>query len=748
MNKKFQYYLYAFLCLGLVTSCSKDTFDEYYGRPDNLADPIFQQLDARGNFKNLTTLIDKAGYKEILSKSGYWTMMAPNDEAFTKFFQEKGISDVSKVDTETAGKIVRYALIYNAFRLEELSDYQSSAGWVVDNAFRRRTAFYDGFLTKTIDGKPTVITGSNRNNKAGTGINYYISGDSNNKYISYFESEYFNAQKLAASDYTFFFPNKEYTGANVLEGTIKEADIVAENGIIHEVSQVSLPPVNLDQYIESSSQYSLFRDVMEKNLVTYIFNQDATNTYHNFTGKSDKVYIKVWDATLPFSPNNENFLKAEDNDGQSNAYTMFVPDNVAFQEFINTILLKNYSSLDKLPKYVFQDLFKAHAVANTVWPSKIYSYYNALNEEIKFNMSDIKEAKVLSNGFFYGTGKVQESDLFYTVYTSAYLDPKYSIATNLFNDKSSGYKEIISDINQKYTLFLPSDEVLRRMGFNYDINRPGAEWKYTSPVTGATEASAVAKLRLMRLLYNGIVPTPNGELNDLSGSGIIRSGDAVISGEYIKWSNNKVFAAGNEAMSNTVPIVGYEDRKNGRTYYIDGILEFSTEYQGLKIKRMGTASGSNCSSFYNYLLNSALYDDATGKIQGVDVGTFYTFVIPSNAAITQAVKDKVLPGNPATGVPNYIPALASEKDLVTEFIRYHILASQTASSDGLSMGLFETLRKDKLGEKTFITVSSTPGTLTFKDSKDRIANFIPGSSNNLADRSLIHIVDNYLLYTE
>lgn len=737
------------MLLGLVTSCSKDTFDEYYGRPENLADPIFQQLDARGNFKNLTALIIKAGYKDILSKSGYWTMMAPNDEAFTKFFQEKGISDVSKVDAETADKIVRYALIYDAFLEEELSNYQSSTGLIADNAFRRRTAFYDGFVTKTIDGKPTVIIGSNRNNKVGTGINYYVPTDSNNKYITYFESEYFNARKLGTYDYTFFFPNKQYTGSNVLEGTINESDIIAENGIIHEVSQVSLPLVNLDQYLENSNQYSLFRDVMEKNLVSYVFNQDATNTYRNFTGKSDKVYVKVWDATLPFSPNNENFLKVADNDGQSDAYTMFIPDNLAFQEFINTVLLKNYASLDKLPKYIFQDLFKAHVVANAVWPSKIYSYTNALNEEMKFNMNtDIKEAKVLSNGFFYGTNKVQVSDLFYTVYTSAYLDPKFTIATNLFNDKSSGYKEIISDINQKYTLFLPSDEVLRRMGFNYDSNRPGAEWKYTSPVTGATETSPVAKLRLMRVLYNGIIPTPNGELNNLSGSGIIRSGDGIMTGEYIKWSNNKVFAAGNEVLANTVSIVGYEDRQNGRTYYIDGILEFSTEYQGLKIKRLGTAQQSNCSSFYGYLKNSSLFDETTGKIAGVSTGVSYTFVIPSNAAIKQAVMDGVLPGTIATGVPNFTPTTQLEKDLINDFIRYHILANRTASSDGLSIGLFETLRKNKLGEKTYITASSTPGTLTFKDSKNRSANFIQNSSNNLADRSLIHIVDNYLLYTE
>jgi hypothetical protein len=213
MKKKI-HHLLVFSFLVLLSSCSKDAYDDYYERPDSLEPPIYQQLEARGNFKNLLVLIEKAGYKDILGKAGYWTMMAPNDEAFTKFFQEQGISDVNKVDAETASKIVKYALIYNAFRADQLSDYQSGTGWVADNAFRRRTAFYDGFQNKTINGKPMVVVGSNRNGG-------YLSGDNNNKYISYFEKEYFAAKGLTSNDYSFFFPGSTYTDFNLLGGSVK-----------------------------------------------------------------------------------------------------------------------------------------------------------------------------------------------------------------------------------------------------------------------------------------------------------------------------------------------------------------------------------------------------------------------------------------------------------------------------------------------------------------------------------------------
>ena len=744
MKKKIHYYLFVLPFLALMASCSQDVFDEYYARPEGLEDPIYQQLEARGNFKSLTALIGKAGYKDILSKAGYWTMMAPNDEAFVKFFQEKGFSDASKVDSITAAKIVRFALIYNAFRSEQLSDYQSGAGWVVDNSFRRRTAFYDGFQTKTINGKPMVVVGSNRNNRGGS--TYYVAGDNNNKYVSYFEKEYFAAQSLSAYDYNFFYPNVAYTDFNIFGGTIKQANILAENGVIHEVSEVSMPLVNLDQYLEDNSQYSLFRSLIQTNLVTYVFNQGATTTYRNFTRKSDDAYVKVYDVALPFSPNNENFLKQADNDGQNDAYTMFVPENSALQPFIDNVLLKNYPSLDKLPKYIFQDLLKAHMVSNAVWPSKLGTYNNALDEDLRFNLkTDVKEAKALSNGFFYGTSKVQASNLFFSVYTSAYLDPKFTLATRLFNDGSS-YREIVSNINQKYTLFLPSDAVLRALGFDFNISR--SEWNYISPVNGVASSAVSARLRLLRVLYNGIVPTPNGELNDLSGSGIIRSGDMDIPGEYIKWKNNTVYGAGNEVLVNAAKIIGHEDQQNGRTYYIDNIIEFSEETPGIDLKFLALATGSEYANFYNYLKNSTSMYFAGDKIAGVDLGISYTFVIPNNAAIVKAVKDGVLPGNVTTGAPNYAPATLGEQDLVADFIRYHILVTKTVSDDGHLGGQFETLRKDSKGEKTYVSVLSDKGVLTFVDKAKRSSNYIPSMSNNLADRTLIHLVDNYLLYTE
>lgn len=729
----------------LVSGCRKKEFDEYYGRPDWLADPIYQQLTAHKNFTNLLSVIDKAGYKDILSKSGYWTMFAPNDAAFQKFFKEKGISGIEAVDSTLAQKIVKYALVYNAFKTDHIADYQSSAGWMPNLAYKRRTAYYDGFYKETVNGKEMVVIASNRNNDAAG--NFYVPGDNNNKYVPYFHDKFIQAQNLSASDYNYFYPNQSYTGFNFIGGKVEQADIIAENGVIHEVSEVSLPLPNFDQYLAANPQYSLFKSILDKYLVQYIKNESATKTYQILTGKSDDVYVKVYDPALAFSPNNENYLKQMDNDGQSDGYSMFVPTNEVLQKFIDDVLLENYTSLDQLPKYVLVDFINAHMWQNTVWPSKFKASINFLQEEARFNnTTDIVDKKILSNGIFYGTNKVQASNVFYTVYTKPYLDPKYTLMTRALNE-GDGYKGIISNPNRKFTLFMMSDDVLKSLGYSYNITR--SEWNYMSPDSNVI-AGSLAKSRLLRILYNHIVLTPAGELNNLSGSGIIRSGDRDIAGEYIKYDNNKVFAAGNEDLGNVVNITGYKDVPNGRVYYTDNILQFSEQFVGKQLKKLADESGSEFSNFYKYLEHSSLYDKTAGSIKGVSLGTSYTFLIPDNAAILAAVNDGVLPGTgtaPAK-VPNFAPTTLVEQDMVTKFLQYHILAKKTIGADGLETGPVETLFKNELGDVVFVNAINVPGLLKFEDANFRTVNIIPAQSNHLADRALIHLIDNYLLYKD
>ena len=103
-------------------------------------------------------------------------------------------------------------------------------------------------------------------------------------------------------------------------------------------------------------------------------------------------------------------------------------------------------------------------------------------------------------------------------------------------------------------------------------------------------------------------------------------------------------------------------------------------------------------------------------------------------------------GTGPTYTPNFTPTLQSSKDSVNRFIWYHILGKGTVVPDGKKTGSFETLFKKANGDATTVTINSSPNIMQIKDDYSRIANLILISSNNLADRAVIHLIDNYLQY--
>lgn len=737
MNKLVQRTLPFLMLVILFSDCRKKAFDEYYGRPENLAAPIYQQLEAKGNFKNFLQCIDKAGYKGTLSAAGYWTIFAPNDKAFQQFFTGRGITDIAQLDSGTCKQIVTYSLVYNAFAKARLGDFQSSAGWVPNQAFKRRTAYYTGYYTDTtITGQQVKALGDNRNGA-------FIIGDNNNKHIPYFVDNFLTANKLTAADYNYFYPNTNYSGFNVIDASVVTPDIVAENGFIHEIDKVLLPLPNIDQYLNSNPQYSEFKKLFDKYMVQFVLNPDATSRYKLLGGSGD-VFIKDYNAALAFSPNNENFLKLQDNDAQSGDYTMFVPANDVLKEYINNVLLEHYKSLDDMPLEIIIDFLNAHLWQASVWPSKFAETNNFQGEPARFDAkTDVIDKNILSNGIFYGTNKVQQANVFSTVYGKVYLDPDYLLMTRILNT-APNYGLNIRIPTIKYTVIMMSDDVIKSFGYNY--NTSVLAWQYTPPGSSVVISGNAARDNLLRIVATHIIPTPNGELDNLAGSGIVES----INGEYIKYKSGKLISAGLEDAGDEATVSATKTAVNGRVYYADKLLTFTDKKIGSEIVALGGTSAAT-SDYYDFaqlLKSSPLYTASTGDILGVSPGAFYTVFVPDNAAIEAAATAGLLPAL-ADGSPNLNnkPAWSqADKDLVNSFILYHFLNKNTVVPDGKKTGSFETLYKDLNGDPGTIKINSAPNSMQVTDNFGRVSNVRTDRSNNLADRCVIHLIDNYLQY--
>ena len=744
MNKYLQRLLILFTIAIFLVNCRKKAFDDYYGRPATLEPPIYQQLTAKGNFKNILAAIDKAGYKNILGAAGYWTFFAPHDSAFQVYFKDKNIAGIDQLDSIACQKIVTYCLVYNAFKKERIGDYQANTGWVINNAFKRRTASYKGVYDGTdATGKAVKLINSNRNNN---GFVFFADADNNNKYLPYFVDNYMTGKGLTAADYNYFYPNTAYTGFNVVDAIVTERDIAAENGVIHVINKVITALPGLDEYLSSDPNYSEFKKLFDKYLIQYALNPLATQKYQNVNGGSAQIYTKIFNANLAFSPNNENFMKLQDNDGQANSYSMFVPTNAVLLNYINTVLLEYYSSLDAIPIGIIYDFVNAHLWQTTVWPSKFKTTFNYLGEEARFDpAANVVDKKILSNGIFYGTNKVQEANVFSSVYGKAYLNPKYSIMTSLLNQE---LKFQIANIRQKYTLFLVSNDAINAAGYVADPtvdNNPNFQWKYTPPGGGPVITGSSVLVRLLRIINSNVIP--GIDVTSIAGSGVVMS----YGGEFVRYENNRVFSSANQFAGTTIKNNDTRTAKNGTVYYIDSILDYSNFTHGTYIKKLGLPPTSEFNSFWQYLNSSPIYNQATGEILNVAGGTFYTFFIPNNAAIKAAVNAGLLPGTgiAPNKVPNFNPLLPAEKEMVSKFIYYHILNKKTVATDGMESGAYETLFRRGNGDAGSLFINNVAaGSMVVTDMNTRSANVILPASNYLANRFVVHLIDNYLKYTD
>ena len=721
------------ICI-LLVNCRKKQWDEYYNRPEGLEPPIYQVLQSKGNFSTLLTCIDKAGYKNILSNAGYWTLFAPTNEAFTRYFKEQNITGIEALDSAAAQKIVRFCLVYNSFNTDRLDDYQGTAGWVADDAFKRRTTWYELYDTATVNGQPAHIIATNRNN-------FYALSDNNNKYIPYFTNPFFTKRKLTASDYNYFYPGSSFTGLNVMDAAVTENNIAAENGTIHVIDKVLAPVPNIDKYLASKPQYSLFKSLLDRFLVNYAENADVTRRYQVLTGASDKVYIKYYNTGLAFSLNNENYLKTQDNDAQMNGWTLFAPTNDALEPYLKTVVLEHYNNdlnnLGKLPTDIVIDFLNAHMWQAPVWPSKFASTGNQLGEPARFDPNaDIVEKKILSNGFFYGAGKVQESNLFSTVYARPYLDPKYTLMTRLINNE---LKPVVTNPVFNYTILMMSDDMIRGLGFDWDAN--SSTWINIKPgVLGSGDAPGTVK----RLANMHVIATPKNELGNLTGEGIIET----MGGEMIKFNNGQFYAAGNIDSNVNASVISSKTMKNGTAYYIDRLLYFSAVTPGKRLEALSSIAGSPYYNFFQYLKNSKLYTASTGVISATPLGFFGTYLIPDNAAILAAVNDGLLPGTGTAPnkVPNFTPIDATEQELVSKFIQYHILKKSVvhdAKTNGNIESVYRSLLNDQIG---IVTVNNDAANFSFTDAFGRTAFINVAGSNVLADRIVIHSINTYLKY--
>ena len=761
MRKKFAvfYILTGIVMSGWLMSGCENEKDTYYDRPEWLEPPVYQQLEKMGNFTLFLKCIDISGNKSVLSGAGYHTIFAPTDSAFKVFLSEQNIQSIDQLDLNTAKKIVAYAMVQSRYSIDELDDYQSVDQEVEQNAlqdiaFKRKTSYYKWTYEEDIPvyGMNKVIDANGVGPKEYTGASISYS-DNNFKDIPYFTSAFMDNTGLSASDYNFFYPDVTLGDVNVVDARVLQKDIYAENGIIHVVDKVILPLPNIEEVLAEKDQFSTFRSLINEYLRRYqladryflLLNEEVTGSYED-------VFIK-WYPLMYFSPNCENYLRhggGEEFDDQIGGFTMIAPTNDALDKFFNEKFLKYYDSIQMVTDEQIADLINAHLWKDCVWPSKFNNtqYTNIHGEGARFDInSNIIDKEMCSNGLFYGTNVVQGSDLYYTVYGDAALNPEYITmfkAINTFPTIQTLLKNNNPDLNVQ--LILVNNHQFEDIGITYNYGRDDWEITDNNPL-GDNVMVALERFLNLHIFINKDV--------DFEVPGIYKSG-IYENGEYVKVAAYRrryyVTSSGNANPFGGSQYLGpIEDvATNGQSYTLAEPILFSTDNVGVQIER----NRANFQMFMTYLEKSVnstspvdpesnmdgyIYSIITKAITDVKISENNTICIPNDAAMQQAVDDGYLPEITIADFND------NDQLLVNNFVRYHILAKQILAPSIDYNNAISTNYKTVDGE-TYVVVKCENDVMEITDSELRKAYVVNNKSNILSNRAIIHQIDNYLRY--
>ncbi|MFM2293417.1 MAG: hypothetical protein RIS29_3230 [Bacteroidota bacterium] len=692
------------LILILTVRCSNDK-DAYFLRPGWLEPPIYDVLKEKGHFTNYLKCVDKTLYSSVLQGAGLYTVFAPNDSAFNVFLTKNGYNSIADIPDSTVEKIVSYSICYSTYTLDSLG---------VRGGYKYKTQYY-ALPYRDAEFNNEWVVDQTMENGWTTAYNNY-------KFLPTFTNAFFssNTPALTAADYNVFFPNVTFNGKNVQGGQILNADMRAENGIVHEVSTVNLPLNNIADIIKKP-EFSLYRSLVDAkdNYGDYLF-----RTYLDINSPTmlkaiqkimpkeniDRVFIKFYTG-LNYSLNLENVL---DESGkytpEKSGYTMIVPTNDALTEYMNLRVLKYYADAQSLPSDIVQTLIMAHMVPSLVWPANYASSVNGNGDYLngegntgkQFSQSGISGATLASNGFVYHSSKAISSRIFESVYSELFINPAHKWANIGFvNNFNSSLREDLQKcslngfMSERYTLITFDDQLLKDDGFSYN----STDNTFSHSVSGVNANNRLTRL-LREHVFEGLQNNEvKSEISDFATTGISNEDNwnfTVTSyGDPVRYKNNQMQAAGNIEDNSFVNLTKINDTYlNGTVWKADKPLQYSPRVTGTsddkKFKELSLweyldrarTQNPNVKLFVDYLQKciKTYPDDATSTaLDGISAEQFYTVLMPNNTAMQAALSAKVIP--PIDSVGSAFPTAFARAAF---FINSHIIQGRVLVDDNKS----------------------------------------------------------------
>lgn len=751
-----------------VLSCRDDLKESKYERPDWLAGKVYSQILEFPELSTFAQCLELTGYDTIINVSGSYTVFAPSNEAFDKWFAQKpGWNRVEDIPADELNQLVKYHIVQNAWSKQQLRSLDVF-GWIdtldLNNnkprGFKRETLLREdnrkyGWTQigerRTL--RPVIL------DTLKSSMHRRVITDSR-KYAPVFFGEYLNIYDLTRNDYEFYF-NRPFEGAaNLYYGNAKISsdEIFSENGFVYIVDEVVEPMRNAYQILEEETDNVSYRQFLDLvNLFpSFSFNEDETNKQPG--AQQGLMVDSLFDLSFPeltFNITNERTNPPAGVVGLPSNVTyryhhgVVAPTDEAFNELVDTYIKipNGWGSLNGAPDNIKRIIANTHLSVNPVYPTDFSDgFYNGEFDLVKIEPADIVHKEFGSNSTFIGLSKAIVPRAFSSITGPVYLQQGFRKV--MLAIEQAGLLSALKRQNQDYMFFVESDQNTR-IDSSLIYNEVNEVFSVFMISPGAIPQQFVLSQNDLRILLMSHVATrqPRGIarkefLPNLSGSYI------VVDNETGEVSGTAPTTRGYKGSSTVAefPRVLSSTADNGTTYEINNWFSFSATSIYNRIQ-------SSFPKFHALLQQAGLSVDKEFRYNFLSDNEFYTVFVPSAEAL------------------DAVDVSSMTKEELQKMLMLHFVQGELIFTDGSSAPrYFETTRIDEKSTP-FSTVYTQlyvdPGIdiIRFKDKSGAVYTEVEESDNtnvltginlgesndvfsNIFNNAVIHEIDRVLVFGE
>lgn len=560
-------FCFSVVCMGLLTSCvDKNELVDEDSRPAWLGGSIYEELQnpgaglLQGSFKYYLQLVEDLGIAEDLKRTGSLTIFPANDEAFERFFASgtwQGVNSYNDLTDSQKKLLLKSSMLTNAMLVDMLSNSTSTGENLVDKgrAVKHHSTIdvIDSITHYTMPFASDFRGNTNwqRFDQIG-GIS--IVSDATVPMIVHFTYDYLDNHNITANDFSIITGGKSASDedAYVYDRKIIAPDVTCQNGYIHQVEDVIVPPGNMAQALKGMKEATIFSHLLDRFAVPR-YNEEVTNSYHDWYNEQSKVqdmshvanpdsifevrYLSgMSQGAKRFNLNINGATVSEDNlltfDPGWNEYTkstattqvlneigaMFVPTDEAMKKYFvegeGAPIMARYKhmdntpenviyNVDSIPQYVvcalLSNLMKASFADNV--PSKFSSMIDDAADHMDMDVSYINKkedgsynVKIANNGVIYMLDKVVGPKKYVAVSAPTLFNTNLNVIRWIIENRSVGTD---GNYNSASSLDLDFYAYLLAMTANYALFMPSDEafdLYYVDPASlykGDGEAEAI-----------------------------------------------------------------------------------------------------------------------------------------------------------------------------------------------------------------------------------------------------------------